>query len=31
MDQDEIGEDAFFAVDGFPEGAVPGARLLRYR
>src|SRR5882672_7663806 len=30
VDQDEIGEDAFFAVDGFPEGPVPGALLLRY-
>src|SRR5467141_833136 len=30
VDQDEIGEDAFFAVDGFPEGPVPGALLVRY-
>src|SRR5882762_2121300 len=30
VDQDEIGEDAFFAVDGFPEGPVPGALLFRY-
>src|SRR6266850_2252453 len=29
VDQDKIGEDAFFAVDGFPKGAVPGARFLR--
>ena len=29
VDQDDIGEDAFFAADGFPEGAVPGALLLR--
>jgi hypothetical protein len=26
----EIGENAFFAVDRLPEGAVPGALLLRY-
>src|SRR6266404_6622246 len=29
MDQDEIGEDAFFAMDGFPKGAVPRTLLLR--
>src|SRR5882672_4670020 len=29
VDQDEVGEDAFFAVDGFPKGAVPGALWLR--
>jgi hypothetical protein len=28
--EDEIGEDALFAMDGFPEGPVPGALLLRY-
>src|ERR1700730_13605261 len=30
MDQQEIGEDAFFAVDGLPEGPVPRALLSRY-
>ena len=30
VNEDDISEDAFFAVDGLPEGAVPGALLLRY-
>src|ERR1700675_419665 len=29
MDQHDISEDAFFAADGFPEGTVPRALLLR--
>jgi len=29
--EDEISEDAFLAMNGFPEGPVPGALLLRYR
>ena len=30
MNEDEISEDALFAMDGFPKGSVRGALLLRY-
>jgi len=30
VNKDEISEDAFLAMNGFPEGPVPGALLLRY-
>src|SRR6266704_1387005 len=30
VNEDEISEDTFFAMHGFPEGPVPGALLLRY-
>ena len=31
VNEDDISEDGFFAANGFPEGPVPGALLLRYR
>jgi hypothetical protein len=30
VNENEISENAFFSVDGLPEGPVPGALLLRY-
>jgi len=30
VNEDDISEDAFFAMDGFPEWPIPGALLLRY-
>jgi len=30
VNENEKSEDAFFAMDGFPKGPVPGAFLLRY-
>ena len=30
VNENEKSKDAFFAMDGFPEGPVPGAFLLRY-
>src|SRR5207245_9329565 len=30
VNENEISEDSFLAMDGFPEGPVPRARLLRY-
>jgi len=30
VNENEISEDAFFAMNWFPEGPVPGALLLRY-
>ncbi len=30
VNEDDISEDAFLAMNGFPEGPIPGALLLRY-
>jgi hypothetical protein len=30
MNEDKISEDAFLAMNGLPEGTIPGALLLRY-